>query len=216
MFHDVKYGGYSNPHPRKKDVCDVDLYQKIAASYVLYLDKRKLERYVTEVNMSDNKLKVLMPEADLVAIIIHSIIPEMLCTLFVYYATLYYTAKMDSEEIKSVMKITNENNVRFSAKAHCSLIAELHKAAHGLVPEKIEAILAELDDETRRKRILLENDFKMPHKYGLSSVVRILLEKIKESAFRRSVFKQMMHILNPKVAKWVIYNIIWRCRRETY
>lgn len=140
----------------------------------------------------------------------------MLCTLFVCYATLYYIVKMDSEEIKSFIKITNENNVRFSVKAHCSLIAELQKVAHGLVPEKIEVVLAELGDETRRKGILLENNFKIPHNYGLSTVVRILLEKIKESAFRRSVFKQMMYMLNPKLAKSVIYNIIWRRRRETY
>ena len=42
MFHDIRYTGYLNPHPRKKDVYDVDLYQIIAASHVIYLDKKKI------------------------------------------------------------------------------------------------------------------------------------------------------------------------------
>lgn len=215
MFHDARDGELS-PHPHKKDVYDVDLYQQISASYVLYLDKRKLEKYVTEINISRNKFKVLRPEAELVTIIIHSIIPEMLHTLFVYYATLHYFAKMNSEGINKFIGIAKENNVTFSVKAHCSLVAELHNAAHGFIPEKIEGVMAELGDETREKGILLKNNFKMPHKYSLSAVARILLEKRKEEVFRKSAVKQAVSMLNPKLFKWVIYNIIWRRRRETY
>lgn len=216
MFHDVKCGGCLDPHPKEKDVYDVDVYHKISASYVQYLDKRKLEKYVLEMNMSGVKIKALRPEAELVTIIIHSIIPEMLHTLFVYYAMLHHLAKMNSEEINKFIDIAKENNVTLSVKAHCSLVAELHKAAHGFVPEKIEKILVKLGDETSERTILAKNGFQMPHKYSLSAVLRILLEKMREREFRRSVVKQMVYMLNPKLFKWVIYNIIWRRRRETY
>ena len=215
MFHDAR-DGELNPHPHKKDVYDVDLYQKVSASYVLYLDKRKLEKYVTEMNRSGNKFKVLKPEAELVTIIIHSIIPEMLHTLFVYYATLYHLDRLKSEDINRFINIAKENNVTFSVKAHCSLVAELHKEAHGFVPEKIEEILVKLGDEKREREISLKNNFKMPHKYSLSTVARILLEKAKEAEFRKSLIKQMGYMLNPKLAKWVISEIILRRRRETY
>jgi hypothetical protein len=215
MFHDAR-DGKLEPHPHEKDIYDIDLYQKISASYVLYLDKRKLEKYVVEVDTASSKIKVLKREAELVAIIIHSIIPEMLCTLFVYYATLYHLARMNSEEIDRFIGIAKENNVTFSVKAHCSLVAELHKAAHGFVPEIIDGLLTELGDETSERKNLLKNDLKMPHKYSLSAVARILLEKAKESGFRRSAVKQMVYMLNPKLFKWVVYNIIWRRRRETY
>lgn len=213
-FHDARECGHLNPH--KKDIYDIDVYQKVAASYIIYLDKRKLEKYVTEIGRSDNRIKVLKPEAELVAIIIHSIIPEQLCTLFVYYATLHHLVRMNSEEIDRFIAIARENNVIFPVKAHCSLVAALHKVAHGFVPEIIEGLLTQLGDETREKRILLENNFKMPHKYSLSAVMRILLEKSKETEFRRSVVTQMVCMLNPKLAKWVIWNVIWRRRRETY
>lgn len=215
MFHDAR-DGELNPHPHKKDVYDVDLYQNISASHVLYLDKRKLEKYVTEINVSSNKLKVLRPEADLVAIIIHSIIPEMLCTLFVYYATLYHLETMNSEEISRFIDIAKANNVTFSVKTHCSLVAELHKAAHGFVPEIIEEVLAELGDKTRERKNLAKNNFKTPHKYSFSTLIRVLLEKAKEEEFRRSAVKQMVYMSNPKFAIWVLRNIIWRRKRETY
>ena len=215
MFHDAR-DGELNPHPREKDVYDVDLYQKVSASYVLYLDKRKFEKYVTEIDRSDSKIKVLRPEADFAAIIIHSIIPEMLCTLFVYYATLYHLERMNAEKISRFIDIAKENNVTFSVKAHCSLVAELHKAAQGFVPERIEKILGELGAETSERKSLLKNNFKMPHRYGWSTVIKTLMEKAKEAEFRRSAIKQMVYMLNPRLAKWVISQLILRRRRETY
>ena len=211
MFHDAR----ECKEHIKKDVYDVDIYQEVSASYVRYLDKRKLEKYVTEMNMSNNKLNVLRPEAELVASIIHSIIPEQLFTGLVYYATLYYLIN-ESFNINEFIHITKENNVTFPVKAHCSLVAEMHQAAHGFIPEKIEGILSELGDETSERKNLLKNNFKMPHKYSLSAVIRTFLVKMKEREFRRSVVKQMVYMLNPKLFKWVVYNIIWRRKRETY
>lgn len=224
-FHDVKRGGYSYPHSRvknviypyshEKDVYDIDIYQKIAASYLIYLDKRKLEKYVMEITISDNKLKVFQPEAELMAEIIHSIIPEQLFTGLVYYATLYHLIN-ESFNIDKFLHIAKENNVTLPVRTHCSLVAGLHKTAHGFVPEEIEGILVELGDETRERRISLQNNFKMPHMYSLLAVTRTLLEKSKEGEFRRSIAKQAVSMLNPKLIKYVIEQVIERRRRETY
>jgi len=215
MFHDARECEHLDPH--KKDVYDIDVYQRISASYVQYLDKRKLEKYVTEINISGNNIKVLRQEMELVTVIIHSIIPEQLCTLFVYYATLHHLAKMNPEEINRFIDIAKENNVTFSVKAHCSLVAELHQVAHGFVPKIIEGLLTELGDETSERKKLLKNDFKTPHKYSLLVVERILLEKAKEAGFRRSLIKQMAYMLiSLRLSKWVISEVILRRRRETY
>ena len=214
MFHDTRV--CKHPNTPKKDVYDIDLYQKISASYVLYLDKRKLEKYVTELNMSGNKIKVLRPEAELVAIIIHSIIPEMLCTLLVFYATLHYIIKMNSEEINKLIYIAKENKVVFSVKAHFSLVAELHKAAYGFVPREIEEVLAKLGGKTGESNNLFKNNFKMPHRYSWYVILRTLLEKMKEEESRRSIVKQAVSMLNPKLIKFVTDQVIERRRRETY
>ena len=216
MFHDIRDGHCPAPHPQEKDIYDVDLYQKAAASYLIYLDKTKLNKYVTEVNLSGTQVKSLEPEAELVAIITHSIIPEQLGTLFVYYATLHYLATMKSEEISRFIDITKENNVTFPVRVHCSLIAELHQVAHGFVPQEVEEILAGLGDEAGERKNLIKNNFNMPHRYSWLTILRTLLEKAKDGEFRRSIPTQMVHMFNPQIMKWVITQIIVRRRRETY
>lgn len=216
MFHDTEYGGKLNPHPKNKDVYDIDIYQKISASQIIYLDKRKLERYIADVNISNEKIRVLKSEAELTTIIIHSIIPEMLCTLQAYYSTVYHLARMDLEKIYSFIDFAKDNHVTISVKAHCSLVAALHKEAHGFIPEKIEKILAELGEEKGEMEMLLKEDFNMPHRYSSPSVAKVLFEKVRDTEFRRSAVDQLIFMLNPRIAKWVISNIIWRRNRETY
>jgi len=203
MLHDLR-SGKLEPHPATKDVYDVDLYQEMAASYVLYLDKSKLEKYVTETNVLGKKVKVLGSEAELITIITHSIIPEMLNTLLVYYATLHHLAKMNDSEVSRVIDIARENYVTFPLRTHFSLVAKIHKKAHGFTPGKIEDILAELGGETAETRILVKNNFKMPHRYNLITVMKTLLEKSKEAKFKRSIIKQMVYKVKPRFAKWVI------------
>lgn len=216
MFHDIKIGGYLDPHPKNKDVFDVDVYNKISASYLQYLDKKKLKNYSKEIDFLDSRIKVLNPEAELIAIIIHSIIPEMLCTLFVYYATLYYFKNIDSNGIKKFIKIAAENNVTFAVRSHLSLIAELHQSAHGFIPPVIKDLLMEMSDEEREKKILVDTKLKMPYKYSLIAVGSILLEKAREMGFLRSAIKQAICMLRPKYALWILNEIIIRRKRETY
>lgn len=217
MFHDIKYGGRPNPHSAKKDVYDVDLYQKISASKTIYLNKAKLEKYIVNAIVSDHTFKALESGAELVAIIIHSIIPEMIFTLFVYYSTLYYLRTMSSKDIEKFIDIAKDNNVTYSVKLHLALVAELHESANGFVPKNFGRIYEMLGGKDISGRAnLANNDYLMPHKYSISSVVKILLEKSQEEEFRKSTLRQMRYMLNPRSAKWVVGEIIQRRRRDTY
>ena len=111
MFHDTVIGGILTPHPKKKDVFDIDIYQKVSASHLIYLDKAILEKYVLNADLEEIKLR-FSSEAELMAIIIHSIFPELLCTAFVYYSTLYYVDKMDDEGILRFVGVIKENFVK--------------------------------------------------------------------------------------------------------
>jgi len=214
-FHDAKRGGYIDPHPHEKDIYDIDLYQETAASYLVYLDKIKLTKHVVEINIRGNHLRVLKPEAELVAIITHSIIPEQLFTLLAYYATLYYLADRNFN-IDEFIHIAKENNVTYPVRVHSTLTVALHEIAHGFIPEKLNEILNELGNDDKELRCFVSNDLKMPHRYSIRALVRTVVEKLKERVFRRSLIKQIIGMSNPRLAKWVIENIIWRRRRETY
>ena len=218
-FHDTRdceHKGIEHTGVTAKDVYDIDLYEKAAASHIIYLNRAKLAKYVTEIDILGEKVKILEPEAELVALITHSIIPEMLCTLSVYYATLYFLVKMNAENIDRFVYIAKENNVTFPIRTHCSLIAEVHKTAHGFVPNKLEEVFAKLGSETKEAKNLSRANFKMPHRYGWLMVFRTLLERTKDGEFRKGVARQMVSMSSPRFAKAVIKDIIWRSRRETY
>lgn len=211
-FHDARKCEHIDPY--KKDVYDIDIYHGITVSYIVYLDEVYFRKYATKTKILDNEIKVLSPEADLVAIIVHSIITEQLLTLFSYYATLYHLKNNIS--VDDFISIARENNVTFPVKTHFSLIAELHQAAHGFVPGKVEELLAELGSERYESENLLKNNFKTPHRYSLLTIAKTFFEKLKEAKFRGSVAKQMVYMLTPRLAEWTIRNIILRRRRETY
>lgn len=216
MFHDTIHGGYLIPHPLKKDEFDVDLYQKISASQIIYLEKSKLEGYVTFTKLETNEAKILMPEADLLAIIIHSIIPEMIFTLFVYYATLHYLAMMDEDDIDRFIDLAKNNHVTFSVKSHLSLVAETHRIVHGFVPNAIKRLLREFGSVTEEQVNLVKYGFKMPHKYMITTILKIIYEKSEEKEFKQSIVKQIIYMMNIKHARWVFSELILRWRRDTY
>lgn len=215
MFHDTATGGVLDPHPEKKDVFDIDLYHKVSASQLVYLDKANLERYVINICPEGNQIKALSPEADLMAIIIHSIFPELLCTALAYYSTLYYVYKMDNENVLKFVDAVETNHVKKATLAHFSIVAELHEKSHGFVPDKVSKICALLGYKGGRK-VFIENDFELPHKYSINCFLRVVAEKCRDNEFRKSIPRQVVFSLSPKNLRWIIYNLIWRYQRETY
>jgi len=216
MFHDIKYGGYLQPHPKKKDVYDIDIYQSISASYLKYMDKKKIEKYLTTVEVNDTQVKILKPEADLALIIFHSIFPEMLFTLIAHYATLYYFLEINQDEIDNFIKFARENHILFAVRAHLSIVGELHRITHGFIPKKIEDTLKKIGNEKKEVKRCFRNDFKLPHRYGISTVAKILMEKLNESTFRESIPQQFIKMFDYKIVKWVCSELIRRRKRETY
>jgi len=210
MLHDLR----SQPHenPKEKDVFDVDLYREAGASYIVYLDKRKLRKYVTEVDVFGETVKVLRPEADLIALYTHAIIPEFIFTLSLYYISLCYLSKMMKSDLKKLLDISKENHVIFPLKYHCSLIAGLHDLVHGFVPD----IIVELLDVLNMDKANLNSKFVAPFHYSWSVVFKTFAEKSKEHRFLKSVLRQGVSMLRPKYFMWVGKVILERRRRKTY
>lgn len=213
MFHDLRESDHEDM--KTKDIFDVDLYREAGASYVIYLDKRKLRKYVTTTEIDGNKVVVFIPEAELLTIITHAIIPEQILTLLVYYASLYYLHS--NFDIDKFIRIAQENSAVYPLRIHFSIAAALHQSAHGFVPEPVEAILSRIGSLERETSALESNAMDMPYRCSKSATLRTMLQKSKEDVFRRSMTRQLLSMVkNPELTKWVIQNIIWRRTRETY
>jgi hypothetical protein len=173
MFHDNR----EIPHPdvMKKDVFDVDFYQNLSASHLQYLNKKKLEPFVTETEVGGTPSKILKPSAEMVVLIIHSFIPEMIFTLFLYYAALFHIAKMEEDEIDEFIENSRVNNMTISSRCFFSLVGELHNRSFGFMPAKIKTILNLLGEDLGERTIFVqENNYKMPFKYSKLTVFEVL------------------------------------------
>lgn len=214
MFHDSR----DVPHadPREKDIYDVDLYKEVGATHIIYMDKRKLSEYTIQAKLLDEEVKILISEAELATMLIHSVFPEQIYTLMLYYAILYYVTAMSVEETERFIDLIKGNHIAVAARSSIGITAELHEAAHGFIPEEIQEILIKLGAGTSEASRPKKSNFETPHKYGMLTVIAALLEKMRERRARNSIIKQMLHMLNPWYAKYVVSVVIDRRKRETY
>jgi len=202
--------------PGKKDVYDIDLYRELGAVNIIYLDKTKLKKYVAKTKLFGENIKVLRPGMELAVIVMHSVFPEQIFTLHLYYATLHYLSKMNAEDIKDFISIAKENNITFAVKTVISLIAILHEAAHGFIPEKLKTLTSELRLNNFETNKLQKKLLKTPHKYMFLTIIITLLEKMREKKAAKSILWQMLKMSNPKTIWYVAGVVIERRRRETY
>lgn len=213
-------GGYASMDTRLKGgkeggIYYIDLYDEIAASHVLYMDKEKLRGYTSEIELNKLKFKTLKPEADLAVAIAHSVIPEQLYTLADYYTILFCLANMCEADMTNFVSIIREDNLTLAAKSSIKIAALLHQAAHGFIPQIVQKALDELGIRNLRKDGIQAN-FQAPHRFSALTVVGALGEKLQAGKFIKSVVRQVIAMLNPRFGKRVIDGLIERRRRETY
>jgi hypothetical protein len=212
MFHDNRNG----PHidPKEKDVYDVDLYIEAGASYLIYLDKTKLKKYIISRKVLNEEIKMLSPEADLVAMFTHSVIPEFIFTLILYYNALYYMKDMKKNNLNEIWKISKENNVVYPVKLNIMAIANIHNMAHGYIPENLEYLmeLFNISENNVKKTNIMA-----PFHYSYAQIAGVLFEKSFEKKFFKSFLRQLVHVTkNPQYGLWVLKVLRERFSRDTY
>lgn len=194
---------------------DIDLQKDIALSYIVYLDKNKFNDNIIKARLNEQEVNTLAGEFDLMSVIAHSLM-EQLYLLGEYYACLYYLSAMDEREISHFVDVAGENRFKAAMKAFTAVTAELHQAAHGTIPEKLEFILSKLGSDASEARNLMRHNFKTPHRYSLLRIAKIFWEKLGERNFRRSLAKQVIKTLNPSLGRLVVRELVDRLKRETY
>lgn len=195
----------------------IDLYREIAVSWVLYLDKEKLKEYVTR-RMLPNKKSVctFQVEADLLAIIAHSVVKEQIFTLAEYYTFLICLKRMKMREIERFKSLLEINNLMALAKSFITIPAVLHNEAFGFVPEKLAVLFSELGSDSLEEKRLAQKGFQMPHKYHFLTLLKSAMDKIKEEKTRKSMALQGFKMMNPHFTKTVVSGLVDHMIRETY
>ncbi|MBC8224471.1 hypothetical protein H8E65_07785, partial [Candidatus Bathyarchaeota archaeon] len=132
----------------------IDIYDEIGVSKIIYLDKRNLldhvvdvevggpdgsapDLHVVDVEVGGGTVRALDPASDLLAIISHSIIKELMYVLSEYYTTLYTLDATTPGELDSLVTQASEHRLISPASLRLGISAALHQLAHGLIPENI-------------------------------------------------------------------------------
>jgi len=197
-------------------IIDIDLQKDLALSHVVYMDKNNFRGRITEVDLLNGvKIKMPTPELDMAIVIAHSL-AEQMYLLGECYAFLYRLSEMNKERIGKFMNILKENRLTMATKSFVTVTAVLYKEAYGEVPDKIEGLLNELGYEESEVKRLVKSGFKVPHKYGGRTLIKVFFEKMKEKRFRRSVGTQMVKMSNPRLTRLMIRSLIEMRKREYY
>jgi len=195
----------------------IDVYKEIAASHIVYLDKEKIRQYVTRETLQNGMFFYsLKRNADLIAIIGHSVIKEQMYCLGEYYTFLYYLATMNEEEVRGFIDLVKENRIIRAATSYIGVTAILHQAAHGVVPGICKRIMAELGSDLFEGSRLAKNAFYLPHKYHIITVLKTMKNMLWERKFRESVATQLVSMLRPSFTLQFVNEIVTHVVRETY
>lgn len=216
------YGTKGHISPTGTDLIDtnsgfmIDLQNNMAMNYLIYFDKSQFVNHIMELDLtSGQKANVLIPELDLATMIAHSAM-EHIYLLGEYYTFIFHLSHMDKQQIMNFINIVKVNKLKVATVVFTTISAELHKEAFGVVPDKLRVILDSLGFSTSEAKALRKDDFKMPHKYQVLTVARVLSEKLGDQIFRQSVPTQILRTCNPKLAKLVVHELINMRRRDTY
>lgn len=209
------------PCPQAGDLMDpiekipTDLQKEVEVSYVIYMDKNKFEGEIIKHKLpSGEEIYNLTPELDLGIVIAHSIIQEQMYLLGEFYTFIYLLSKMNEKEIKKFVSILRDNKIVTAARHHLTVTATLCEAAYRAVPQKLEYILNEIGTEESEAEKVIKSNFEMPYRFSLLTLAKVSLEKMKEKRFRKSIASQMLHMLDPRLTKFVISQVIFRRKRE--
>lgn len=197
--------------PRTK--MGVDLYEQVAVSFLIYMEKEKIADFITTAELSKGSVKILEAEADLGAIIAHSVVKEQMYTLSEYYSFLHYLKYLD---ISRFLDMLRRNNLVSAGAAHATITAMLHQLAHRTIPIRLKQIVDDLGKNAYETNLLLRNNMETPHKYHIITVGRSLMEIMKGKECRGSLATQFLHMANPYFSKEFLKAALKHIARNTY
>lgn len=195
----------------------VDVYKAPATDYFIYLSPRKIKKQIVETEINGEKVKILRPEVELAAILMHSVFPEMSYGLESFYTTCYYFSRWDEDQFERFIRFSRSSHIVLPVRAHLSITATLHEETFGYVPEKLTNVLKRIRGIYKPEvECFRKSGFKAPYKFRFTTFFGTFLAKLAEPSSATSLGVQGFHMLNPKFAKEVFATILKKGTQETY
>jgi hypothetical protein len=175
---------------------NVDMATEVAASGLVYLDKKTLLSEVTTVTRDGHSLTTLIPAADLVVATAHSFFKEQMCTL-----ADYYTLVLSTQEIRQAMKLAERIHALLPLRIAAGVAYRVTADVFG----PVEPILQKLREATGGKYERFHSGARFPFKYPPRMVLLGMVRKVMEDPeTKRSLPIAMGAMLHAKFAKGIL------------
>ena len=196
---------------------NIDLYEEIGVSHLIYVDKEKVLPFVVEKTIGDGYLvKSLDAIADALAIISHSIIKEQMYVLSEYFTTIHYLHQMNNREVERLIETAEQWKLKKAVSTHLSITSAIHMKAHSFVPKPLKKLLGAVGYNRREVEAVKKRNYQMPYKYHPLTVIESFIEKLSEPATKRSLATQFFKLSNPKYASSFVKGTLQHLNREGY
>jgi hypothetical protein len=193
-----------------KDPYDVDIYKEVGAGHIIYMNKSKLEKYVTETTIFGNKAKVLQQPAEIALSIFHAIYPERIYTLLLHFHILYGLKAMTRADINEFIRISNDHRMNYAVRCILSIAEYVQEICFGHSLRELTELR-----EAFGKRIILKIN-QVPYLLPMKLLLRCFWCKRNDLTFSFSFAKQFISMLNLSYIKYVLAVYEDRRRRDTY
>jgi len=215
---------FSDPRGKSKATWDkrggiyyVDLYRAPAADHFIYLDPKKMRDGIVFKELNGYRVKILRPEIELAAILMHSVFPEKTFTLELFYSICHSFSKFDKEQLEKFIDFSRRNHIVFPIRVCLSITSLLHAEAFGYTPDAITQVLKEFGGEYRKEVLSFKaKNMETPYNFLVSSFFIAFFRKLKEPVSLKSLAVQGLHMLNPFFMKDVFVSLYKRTVKGTY
>jgi hypothetical protein len=196
---------------------NVDIYDEISASYIVYLNKDKLSNFVIDQKLPNSiVVRSLSVSAHLLAIISHSVLKEQMYVLSEYYSTLYYLFNVSKAQLDEFLGLASNLKLVVPVTTHLGITSFLHRAIHKFIPDKLAYLLDESGFDVKEIKRLAASELSMPHKYHFLTITHALIEKLGEQKARRSFAVQGINMFRSRSGLSVVGKLLNHKTRENY
>lgn len=193
-----------------KDPFDVDIYKEIGAGHVIYMNKKELVNQISETTVNSTKVNILSSPAEVALSIFHAIYPERLYTLLLHFHILYVVKEMTSAHVEEFLDICREHKMQTAAVMLLSLAENIQELCFGETPDKLEDLREALG---KNNQIKMD---RMPYLIPMKILLKSFWGKRSDVVFTISMMRQIISMVNPTYAKYVIRVYKDRNTRDTY
>ena len=207
-LHDVRR--VQHVDKKIKDPFDADVYREIGASHIIYMNKRKMINQISQTTIGGTKVNVFKPAVEMALYTFHSIFPERIYTLLLHFYILYTIKQMNSSDIDEFLLTCSDHKISKAALTALRLTERIQEICFGESPDKV----TNLRDALGKKEPIEIN--RIPYQYPMQVILNSFLAKRGDLVFSYSALRQIISIINPKMARHLISEYADRKKRDSY